>query len=220
MPILTLAQYKKVKDITVNTYDSSLTEIINAVNAFIIAYCNRSFERTTYTEKKQGVFDNEGQYIFHVDNSPIISVTSVSVKFFGVVAPLTIDVTRLDIFEEEGYMYYAYVFDPSIGVIRSEYRDNFYYTIVYVGGYATTPPPITLAATHMVSDNFVYLYGDDIASGIKTKTGGLRSIKIGDYSESYNANTFGQIYDKGTGLIVTPTIKDLLAPYINHGQSW
>lgn len=220
--ILTLAEYKIAKDITVATYDAQLTLIIDMINEFIISYCNREFGVDTYTEQKEGVMNNLSQYVFQVDQPPITSVTSVEITFKGVPStPLSVDITRLDLFSKAGYAYYSYVLNPSVSVIRPEYRYDFYYTIVYIGGTAV-PGPVKLAAIMMVSDTFEYFTRtDSIKTG--TKTDDLKSIKIGDYQETYKEghNTlFASMHNTKTGVVVSQTVRDLLAPYLNEGQSW
>ena len=220
--ILTLADYKVAKNITVTTYDGQLSVIIEMINEFIIAYCNREFGEATYTEKREGVMNAKSQYFFQVDQPPIRSVTSVSLVFKGVPStPLLVDVTRLDLFEKAGYAYYSYVLNPSIAVIRNEYRDDFYYTIIYEGGMAV-PGPLKLASIMMVSDTFEYFTRtDSISTGVKSNE--LKSVKIGDYTETYkegNNTIFANQHNTQTGVVLTQTTKDLLAPYVNEGQSW
>lgn len=58
-----------------NSSDTYLERQINAVSEFIEKYCNRHFEKKTYTEKKAG----NGRQKICLDQFPIVSVTSVIV---------------------------------------------------------------------------------------------------------------------------------------------
>ena len=79
--ILTLVQYKAAKGITNTEYDTQLGAMIPMVNDFIENYCNRKFGLDEYTERREGIFSNRGYYVFNVDNKPVISVQSVSLKY-------------------------------------------------------------------------------------------------------------------------------------------
>jgi len=218
--ILSLAEYKTVRGITNTSNDTQLAAIIEMVNNYIENYCNREFGNGVFSERNQGIFDYLGRYVFHVKNKPISTVSSVSIRFFGVPTPLNLDPTKLDIFGKEGYCYYSSYVDPGLVVIREEYKNNFYYDITYSGGQAV-PKAVQLAAITAVGDTFNYFQKTTI-SGTQT-TGELTSVKIGDYSESYETsreNSFSQMHDTKTGLVLTKTVTDLLNPFKIAGQSW
>jgi len=228
--ILTLEQYKTYKGMTTTEYDGQLSAYIDSTNTFIEEYCNREFGPAEYEEQKEGLINSVSDYVFSVQNKPIISVQSVALKFRGTTEELAVDVTRLDIFKKAGYMYYSNALSPPKIVLRSEYRNNFYYTITYSGGEAV-PSPVKLAAVTMVSDTFEYFNRTNtaLASGTQ-QVGELKSIKIGDYSESYatgdslyrgmHSSSSGSSGAEGSGFVLTQTVKDLLTPYKAQGQSW
>lgn len=223
--VLTLAQYKTFKGITTTEYDGQLSAYIDATNRFIEEYCNREFGPAEFIEQREGIINNRSAYVFQVQNKPIISVQDISLKFIGTNQEVSVDLTRLDTFAKAGYIYYSHQLTPPVVVIREEYRQNFYYTITYSGGEAV-PSPVTLAAVTMVSDTFEYFNRTNtaLASGTQ-QVGELKSVKLGDYSESYV--TGDTIYSStlggrkgGTGFILTQTVRDLLTPYRANGQSW
>lgn len=218
--ILTLPEYKTARGITSNTYDNQLEAIIEMVNDYIESYCNREFGEGVFTERREGIVDYTGKFLFYTKNKPINSVAAISVRFFGTDVPLAVDVTKLDIFSKSGYCYYSWMFDPSIAVIRPEYRNQFYYDITYSGG-KPVPKAVTLAAITAVGDVF-RSYQESTASGGETPTGNLKSMKIGDYSETYETNDtiFKNTHSATTGLILTKTVADLLQPYRLQDQSW
>jgi hypothetical protein len=221
--LITLQEFKDAKGITITTYDTLINALIPLVSNYIENYCHRSFTTNTFTEKRRGITDELGRYMFHVKNTPINFITSVTLKFFGTTQELSVDTTRLDIFEEAGYALYSYILDPRISVIRPEYQNDYYYTIVYVGGDAEVPGGVKLATITAVSDVLDYYYGSPSASGTGSVGASHKNFKIGDYSEKTVAgvmSTFGSMHNATTGVILTRTVKDLLAPYVSHDQGW
>lgn len=218
--ILSLAEYKAAKGITGNESDAQISALLPMVNEFIEKYCNREFGPALYTEQNEGITDHHGFFLFHVKQKPIISVQSVEINYYGAQVPMTLDVTKLNIFRKEGYARFAFALNPAISVVRSEYLDEFYYTITYSGG-AAVPQPVKLAAVNMLSDMFQYISEDVSPSGNIATTGQLKSVKIGDYAESYESlgAFFSKFYDSKNGLVLTKTVKDLLEPYRAQGQS-
>ncbi len=220
--LITAQQFKDAKGITVNTYDTQIDTLLPLVSDFIERYCHRKFGTDDFTEKRRGIIDAEGRYIFHVKNLPIISITSVSLRFFGTTQSLTVDVDRLDIFEEAGYAMYSWILNPSVSVIRAEYRNDFYYTIAY-NGREIVPGTVQLATINALADTLDYYYGAPSTSGEGSVGAANAKVKIGDYTEEQvggERTTFGRMHDTTTGIILTQTVKDLLAPYVSHDQGW
>jgi len=217
--ILSLTEYKTAKGITTTDYDAQLSALVGMANDWIEKYCNRQFGIGTYTEQYEGVIDIMGRYIFKVKNKPITSITSVVVHYIGVTTPLSIDTDELDIFANDGYCYYSNVFDPSIAVIREEYRTNFYYVITYEGG-AAVPEGVKLAAINIASNMYEYLSRTNsvVESGM-VNMGELMTVQIGDYKEIYDPVARRLLVDLHSkkGLILSPTIEALLAPYATRG---
>ena len=220
--ILSLAEYKIAKNITTTDYDVQLASLIGMADSWIESYCNRVFGSGTYTEQYQGVLDSNGRYFFKVKNKPITSITSIDIHFFGVSEALSVDVDELDVFNAFGYAYYSWVLDPSIAVIRVEYRNSFYYNITYVGGESAIPAAVQMAATYIISNTFEYLNRTNsaTASGV-ANVGELSGVKIGSYSETYETSEriFTKLHSGDIGLVLTPTVKALLDPYVSKGQN-
>lgn len=218
--IITLAEYKTVKGITDTGADIQLQAIIPMVCEFIESYCNRQFGIGNFEEQGEGIVDYQGRFFFRTKNRPIAEVFTLGIKFYGTQQTIPLDVTKLDLFKKDGYMYYCYAYDNLTSVTRDEYRDNFYYTITYSGGM-NVPQAVKLAAITAISDMFEALNASKVVSGEVTNKE-LKSVKIGDYSESYETSSsiFKQLHDKSSGILKTPTILDLLNPYVYRGQSW
>lgn len=217
--VISLAEYKQLKGINDNTSDVQLEMLIEMVSEAIQSYCNRTFGVGNHVEQNEGVVDYQGRFFFKVVNRPIAEVQSVQVKFYGTQQILDIDVDKLDLFAKEGYAYYCHAYDFLVGIIRTEHKDNFYYTIAYSGGQPV-PKAVKLAAATAIGDLYEMLSANKTVSGEVNKE--LSSIKIGDYSESYNTSSkmFNTLHDKNTGAIFSQTVVDLLAPYVYKGQSW
>jgi len=221
--LISLAYYKAVKGITDNSKDVQFIALIGMVSGVIQDYCHRVFGVDDFIEKKEGVVDNMGRFVFSVINKPIVSIDAITIKYIGVPTLLSVDVTTLDIMNESGYAY-SYVYNLLSGVVlRDEYLQNFVYTIEYEGGIAV-PAGVQLAAIQMVSDTFEYLYRSTTPSLISGTggTGEIRSVTIGSYSESYDSTSsvFLQMADKSMGVVLSPTAKSLLGPYVRSGQSF
>jgi len=216
--ILTLEQYKTAKGITTNDYDNKLNAVIPGVNNFIEKYTQRQFGVAEYTEKRHGVIDRTGKMFVQMKQTPVVSVRSLQVKYFGVTSPLVLDPDNLDLFSE-GYAYYYAPINNGQQVIREQYRDNFSYTVIYSGGEAV-PESVKLAAIYMTSNAFEYFVRtNSVASGSET-TGQIRKVEIGDYTEWYaDSDKLLMSGGKDKGMMVTQDVIDLLKPYKRQGQS-
>jgi len=218
--ILTLLEYKTLKGITNTNKDGQINAILPMISDWIKKFCGRNFEVAEYTEKKKGLIDYDGKYVFYVKHTPIVSVDSIELKYYGTTATVDIDTTKLDIFEEGGYIYYGYnIYNTNEVILREEYKNNFYYTITYTGG-DTVPSPVKLACSYIISDTLKYLDENVVASGSISK-GAFKSFKLNEYWEEYESanDLFKTFYDKKSGLIVSPTVLSLLQPYKQLGQS-
>ena len=81
MGILNLTTYKEYRNIISDSKDQKHTKIINAVNSFILTYCNRTFI-DYYTVDKVEI--SNGTYNEYFPKEiPIVSVTSVEVSTDG-----------------------------------------------------------------------------------------------------------------------------------------
>lgn len=218
--LASLQEFKTAKGIETTNFDAQITSLLTMISDVVEKYCNKKFSQDTYTERKKGMIDPRGMYMFIMKNTPIDSITSVTMTFYGVSTPISLDVSKLDIFSEEGYALYTYALEPGIQVIREEHKYNFYYDIEYVGGSATTPEAVKLAVIHATSDMFNYYYGDQMDRTSGEPSPELSSITLGDYSEKRvsKLDKISKFTDKDTGLILSQTVKSLLAPYKAIGQ--
>jgi len=220
--LITLQQFKDAKNISINLYDTQISTLIPLISDYIEKYCRRTFGPASYTEKKRGMMDEMGRYLFQMSNLPIVSVESVTIRFFGTTQDLSVDVSRLDIFESEGYALYSWVLQPSVSVIRAEYQNEYYYTIEYTTN-APVPGGVQLATINALADALDYYFGEPTISGGGSVGTTVKTLKIGDYSEANEGgsnSTFGALHDAEHGIILSQTVKDLLAPYVAYGQSW
>jgi hypothetical protein len=219
--IITLEDYKQAKGIFDDFNDAQLLALIDMACGFIEDYCSRVFGKGIFTERHEGVMDAQGRFFFKVDNPTLDEVQSISVRYINTEVALSVDVSKLAVFSKGGYAYYYGLLNPSIGVIRPEYRENFYYDIVYSGGMAV-PPAVKLAAINIVADTFAAMNANMVASGQQTLNPILSKIKIGDYEEWYDTqnSAFNKLHNADTGIVLTQTVKDLLKHYVKQGQSW
>lgn len=221
--LVTVDKYKTVNGIDNSEYDAQISAILLSASDFAKKYCNKNFEAAEYVEKKKGVIDQYGRYMFFTKEKPIISVQSVAIRFIGSQSNVDVDTSYLDIMDQEGYMYYANALDSGAPFIRSDFRDQFNYTITYSGGYTEAPEPVQTAIMLMTHNMMEYLNRTDsaVASG-EAVTGELTRLKIGDYEEFYTdsqGSLFAKLLDKDHGILLTKTVLDLLAPYKKMGQS-
>ena len=218
--LISLTEYKSLRGITDTSKDAQISALLPMVSDWIRQFCNRDFESTSYTEKRKGLIDNLGRYVFFVKNTPIASVTSLTLRYFGTDTDITVDVTKLDVFNDGGYLYYYRDLRLEGIVLRPEYQRDFYYTIVYTGGTSEVPGGIKLACSYIVADTLRYLDEGVVASGQVNK-GNLKAFTLDEYREEYaSANElFKNNFDKKSGLIVTPTVLSLIQPYRFVGQS-
>ncbi|MFZ5688670.1 MAG: phage head-tail connector protein [Bacillota bacterium] len=100
MPLLphALTTYEAVKEylkLSDDTQKSSIERMINAVSEFIEGYCDRHFEKATYTEKYRG----NGRQKLLLNQYPVTAVTSVTVN------GTTVDPAEYEVLSEEGILY-------------------------------------------------------------------------------------------------------------------
>ena len=142
MAILDLNTYKDYRQISSNTSNHKLTNIINAVNSFIPTYCNRTFI-DYYSVDKIEYYDGTLSEVYPKE-IPIISVTSVETSTDG-----GQNYTALS-------EYTQYNVDQSLDRIVAA-SSQFVLTsfpinslkITYKGGYATYPEEIVQAAVSL-----------------------------------------------------------------------
>jgi len=144
MAILTLQEYKAIKNITSTDRDAGITQVIKATNSFISSYCNRSFT-DYYTTDKTEYFDGTNIEIYP-SVYPIVSVTTLKTSSDnGETYATTLD------------EYTHYVIDTANSRIVSTidcFVDAVVPTnsveLVYKGGYEKIPEDLKLSSAHLV----------------------------------------------------------------------
>lgn len=141
--IIDLYTYKSNKGINSTTNDVKITSLVDSVNSFIVAYCNRTFIDSYSTDKVE-YHDGTQKEVYPLE-FPIRSVTSIAVTDdFGQTY------TNLEEFVD-------YVTDYSNDKIIAIY-DQFAYGVMptrslkltYKAGYANVPLDLQLAAIHLI----------------------------------------------------------------------
>lgn len=144
MAILDLTTYKEYKGINSTTKDVKLLKLINAANAFIIEYCNRTFV-DFYSANATEYYDGTITNVIYPDEFPIVSVVSISIS-----TDAGQNYTLLNEFTD-------YVVDKTEDRVLS-IKDNFVTTqvgvnslqVIYKGGLSTYPEDIVQAAVGLV----------------------------------------------------------------------
>lgn len=202
MAITTNTEYKTWANISVSTYDSLITTLISAASRMAERLCGRtmtttgatSFESATYTE----VFNGNGHETVQLSNTPITSITSVTLldgdgstletfaatefKFNPTTGILSLTpVYRGRCVAEEGWSDCEGVSFPALDVspaFPNQFRNV---SVVYVGGYSTVPDDVKMAIWRLV-DLFMATRGQDPT--VKSESIGVRSITYADASKT------------------------------------
>ena len=165
MAIFTLEEAKVFLEITTDTSDALLNEIVDGVNALLESYCGRIFDSTTYVEYYDG---NEADSIV-LDKWPVTSITSIyddSNREFTSVS--LIDPTYYTFYPESGKVSLL-VSTWGGEVFQLGFRNV---KITYIAGYTsvTMPKDLKLIAADIVSKKF---------KSFRDKRVGLTSISSG-----------------------------------------
>ena len=218
--LITLEEYKNAKGIKSSELDLQINTLIPMVSDLIKDYCSNDFTRDTYDEQQEGLIDQRGFYMFFFKNTPIVTLNSIKLKFYGVDQEVDIDVTKVDINKNAGYATYAGALDLSNGiVIRSEYKNNFYSLLNYIGGPASVPEGVKMATITALSEVMLSFYGEQVASGSSTYVGEKKKLKIGDYTIDLAVMSDKLKNNNNKGLLLSDNVKLMLTPYKNSSQS-
>lgn len=219
MTLITKDYYKTAKGITTESFDNQIEAIIDMVSSAIIDYTSNPFCENSYTERANGIVDFRGFYLINMKHRPVISVSSLQIKFYGTDTVFNLAPEKLDLFPEYGYAYYADVFPPGIDIIREEYRNNFYYDITYTAGSDVIPSAVMMATVMAVSDTFNYWYGDQIDSNNKP-LGDTKSASVGEQSITFETRSdkLAKFSSNDGNIVLSPLVKSLLSQYVITGQ--
>jgi len=161
--------------------DEQLNAYINRATYLIEAYLGGSVRTKTYEERQKCVIDypNQGVHI-QLDHAPILSVTSVTLEY----SPnyiISLTTTTVKISSEAGYLEYFGITPESslIAGVRDISTTNIrpIATVVYTAGYNEIPERVVLATVRLV---------DQLINQETKENQTVKSVSIGDYSESYD----------------------------------
>lgn len=124
--------------------DAVLQRLITSVSGAIDAYLSRTIKQATYTETVNGNDGGgRGDTLLILAHRPVISVTSVSVD--GVALPASNGITAGWLtYEDLGVQLFGYRFTPGSNNV----------TVVYAGGFVTTPPAIENVCLQLVAQRY------------------------------------------------------------------
>lgn len=164
--LTTLAYVKDYAGITVTTYDSYLTNRLNAASAIIQTKLNRSFPLQTYTEYYDGV----GSTTLQLRNTPVTAITSITLNPYSS-TPTVINGSDI-------------IFNLTTGLVsvgssslHAGWFGYDYYSgqqnilVVYTAGYSTIPQDLQEAVAQVVTRMYL-ARGADLTMSME---------KIGDY---------------------------------------
>jgi hypothetical protein len=206
--LVSTAEYKAWRGITVSTYDSIIATLLGWVSTDIRRYCGRDltngFESATRTETYAG----SGDIYIQLREWPITSITSVTQVYAGGdTSVVDADTYRVD--ADNGLLacvdarrgrFASWQVNASNGYAGNwlpapNFTEGFLnYSVVYVGGYSTIPADLHMA-TCLLTDLLYTRRGVDLS---------LKSENIGQYS-----------YTRADAPMVAQIRKDLLAPFNN-----
>lgn len=196
MAIITAAQYKTFKGISVTTYDAQLAVVIPAAQSDAERFCGRLFDTATYTE----TFSGDGSGFYLLKNAPITSITSLSYltrNADGTETATALSVQSYRFDADTGELYLVPrgrawgTFSDQLGApyvsgnfTSPSFSSNFgNYRVVYVGGYSSMPADLQLA---------MYQYVDHLMALALASPGSpsnLTGETLGDYSYSRKADS-------------------------------
>lgn len=193
MAIITLAEAKTHIGITGTSEDTSLQQIVDAVNVFVGTYCHRTFESATYTEE---LYDGSGGPELVLKNYPIITITEILVD--------TEEVDERTDVGEEGY----YIKNANNGILYnnagwSRGRGNI--QITYTAGYATVPNDLKYACLAMAA-YFRNMKGKD----------GIMSESLGSYAYSIASGLNNMLGELTIPSVIIKNILDRYKKIINY----
>lgn len=161
---------------------TQVAALIEAATTWIEKYCNRTFRQTTYTDEAH---DGNGELFIYVKNSPIITLTTVTIQessFSGSSTSTDFAASKFDTKLATGKIKFKPGSFLSSGA--SHFTEGFQNVLIdYVGGFAQVPEPIKLVASQFVIEQF-----DPSLS-----PQGIEKEKLGNYFYSRGTTFFNQL---------------------------
>lgn len=216
MAIITAANFKTYRGITVSTYDTLIQTLIDGAQAQVERWCDRAFDTGTFTQ----TYNGEGSETIILRNTPITSITSITRIYpDGDTSVVDSDDYRCEL--ETGVVKFTNatrgrvlmdsygevdVYNWGVAPQFTEGHQNV--RVVYVGGYGTMPKDL-VSAMYMYVDS---LYSETYAVGGSPTA--FQSETLGDYSYT-NAAPASRFIQTNAGLISAKfaTFKNLFAPW-------
>jgi hypothetical protein len=194
--LVTLAKTKARLGITVNTYDTKLTEIIDEVSQLVVDFLGYDLAKQTYTETLAG---NARTYLM-LARVPLVSVTTVSYQGTALTDYSIADYDAGLLYRESGWTVASpsvsrLVYDPHPGFAAQDW------SILYTAGYALPAgeePDTT--AEHMlpyslrsyVYDMISFFYGQsNTEPGLKSRSIGGSDGVSEEYFSGSELGSYG-----------------------------
>lgn len=172
-----------------------LTELAEAVSAFVRQYTERELTSATRTEVHNGPDDAE----LLLRETPVTSITTVTITDSEGVAT--------------SYAGSSFVFESRTGTVRwkpnntsggSWFPEGFQNTsVVYVGGYSPIPADIEAVCADLVSESY----------GVMSVDPAMESEKLGDYQYKVSALVTGVSSGQAIEQVLTPMHRRVLDLY-------
>jgi hypothetical protein len=163
--LTSLSYVKDYGQITVNTYDTFLSNRIVAASTAIESYCNRTFAVNNYVE----YYDGAGSTEILLNQWPVTGVTQIIADVYGT-TPTTIPSTEFVINTKNGIV----SIKPSSTYSSWFGYGNQNYQVTYTAGYNPIPNDLQEACAAIVMNQF-YKIGTDVTLAVE---------KIGDYQRT------------------------------------
>lgn len=202
MAITTNTEYKTWARITSSTDDTLITTLISAASRLAERICGRtlttsgatSFESATWTE----VLPGQGQELVQLSNTPITSITSVTLlagdgttlntyasteyKFSPATGVLALTPVARGRLSRDDWNQYDGIPIPSVTGVSPAFPEQFRnVSVVYVGGYSTVPDDLKKAIWRLVDADYNTRGADPT---VKSESLGVRSVTYTDASKT------------------------------------
>ena len=183
-------------DPVINTY-------IETASRMIDDYTQRVFYEYTGTEEYEVNWTQEGNIIVRPKYFPIITLTSLKLRWEPTITPIDLDLQYVEVFKEEGYLRYVGNSLSLVPPLRRSPIQRMRAIVEYTGGFATIPPQIVMATALIVGN--MLKANNDIQGGsqetLKEKWG------ASDYSVEYSSSSSDTV---ATSSYFTPNVTTML----------
>lgn len=191
-----------------------LDELIEVGQDILNDYLGRDFSTGPFTEKSESLVDKMGRILVQTRNYPIDEVTALSVSASG--TSVSLDVTQLDLFEDQGYMYYetsseATGYPSSIIASSTNVAVEITYTVKPDSTPNAVKRALILVCANLLKDEEMFQQ-----VGISANLG-VSAFKSGNYSVTFKDPE--KIGETVSDTIVPKIAKALVSRYKRVGQN-